>query len=152
MQHPYERDLEWDDEPTTPIERLFPARVLVAEDDDALRAMMASRLRGEGCEVIEACNGDQAFEMIAEIEDGAAQFDALDLVIVDVRMPGLSGLEVLDLLRAGRDATPVLVVTAYPEPELRAEVRRLGAHLLAKPFGLSRLTQAANAVLRGRPS
>jgi len=147
MQH-----AEWDDEPTTRFEKLAMARVLVAEDDDSLREMMASRLRHDGCEVVEARTGDEALDLISQIRDGRGPIDGLDLLIMDIRMPGLSGLEVGYLVRSWSVSAPLLFVTAYPEPELLDEMRQLRARVIAKPFGLSRLSTAANEALRTRAS
>jgi two-component system, cell cycle sensor histidine kinase and response regulator CckA len=142
----------WEDEPTNPYEWLRTARVLVAEDDEALRAMIATRLRSDGCDVVEACNGDDALELITAIDGGDAAIRALDLVVIDVRMPGLSGLEVIRLLRSWRWKTPVLFVTAYPEPHVFDDAAALEASVLAKPFVLSRLSRAASDTLAGRSS
>jgi DNA-binding response OmpR family regulator len=152
MEHRIHRHEDWDDEPTNPFEQLQAARILLAEDDPALRAMMATRLRQDGCDVAEARTGDEALDMITMIGDGEAPLADLDLVIIDVRMPGLSGLEVIRLLRSWQWSTPVLFVTAYPDPELAVEIGELDARLLAKPFGLSRLSNAALEAIRGRLS
>ena len=141
---------EWDEEPTNVFERLHTAHVLVAEDDDALRAMIVERLRRDGCEVIEARSGDEALEMIAMVLDRRAGFEQLDLAILDVRMHGMSGLEVVEILRDAHWDAPVLFVTAYPDPALRARASRLRCDLLAKPFGLSRLTKAASEAMARR--
>jgi len=152
MHHRIHHHDEWEDEPTNPFEQLLTARILLAEDDPALRSMMAARLRQDGCDVVEARSGDEALEMIATIADGEAPMEGVDLVIMDVRMPGMSGLEVIRLLRSWKWHTPVLFVTAYPDPELAIEVGELEARLLAKPFGLSRLSNAALETIRGRMS
>ena len=142
----------WDEEPTNKFEHIVAARVLVAEDDDALRSMVANRLRQDGCEVIEARSGDEALDVIAAIEDGFSTVPALDLVILDMRMPGLTGLEVVQLLRSWCWTTPVLLVTAYPAPDVLEEAVEYGVSVIAKPFGLSRLSHAASEALRRRPS
>jgi len=144
------RHQEWEDEPTKLFQRLQTAHVLVAEDDDDLREMIAERLRRDGCEVIEARSGDEALEMITMILDRRTGFEALDLVIMDVRMQGMSGMEVVEILRKASWDAPVLFVTAYPDPALRARAARLHADLLAKPFGLSRLSKAASEAIRRR--
>ncbi len=144
------REELWDDEPTTPFEMLRAARVLVAEDDPTLRAMMAARLRNDGCDVVEACSGDEAIELLATIAEGRSEVADIDLAIMDVRMPGLSGIDVLACLRAWRWKKPVLFVTAYPDEELIELAADLDARVLAKPFGLSRLSATALEALRGR--
>jgi CheY-like chemotaxis protein len=149
MQKNYTND--WDDEPTTNgFEWLRTARVLVAEDDVTLRAMIAARLRADGCYIIEAVDGDDALETITSIDCGSSDVRALDLVVMDVRMPGLSGLDVVRLLRSWHWQTPVLLVTAYPEPQLFAQASELEANVLAKPFVMSRLSRVASDTLAGR--
>lgn len=144
----YER---WDDEPTNPSVRIVRPRVLVAEDDPKLREMVSDRLRRDGCEVLDVATGDEALGLMEMIEAREAPIDCLDLVIMDVRMPGLSGIEVVYLLRAFRWETPILLMTAYPEPDLLDEARRLGVSILAKPFGFSRLSEAAGKAMTDRP-
>ena len=143
--HPWD-----DDEPTTPYEWLRTARVLVAEDDDSLRRMIATRLRADGCQVIEAASGDEALDVVSANEDGSSGIHALDLVVIDVRMPGVSGLDVVRLMRAWQWPTPVLVVTAYPSPEVFEQAIALDANVLPKPFVLSRLSRVAGDTLAGK--
>lgn len=140
----------WDDEPTTPFEWLRTARVLVAEDDDSLREMISARLRADGCNVVQAKNGDEALDLITSIDSGRAAVKALDLVVIDVRMPGMSGLDVVRVLRAWRWLTPVLFVTAYPDDRFLAHAGELGASVLPKPFVLSRLSRVASDALARR--
>lgn len=123
-------------------------RVLVAEDDEDLRSLVAEQLRRDGCEVFEAANGDEAMSVIADIAAGSGPADELELVVMDLRMPGMSGIEVMSVMRTMRCATPVLVVTAYPEPALFEEVERLGGMVLPKPFGFARLSAAASAAMK----
>ncbi len=146
---PYEG---WDDESTDPFARVSRVRVLVAEDDPKMREMVSERLRRDGFEVIEVGSGDEALGLMELIAAHQAPIDDLDLVIMDVRMPGLSGIEVVYLLRAFRWNTPILLMTAYPEPELLDEANRLGVSVLSKPFGFSRLTEAAVAAMREPPA
>ena len=150
MQHHVDPDQAFDDEPTQPIERL-PARVLVAEDDPALRALMVSRLRADGCEVIEAHSGDQALDALT---DAAIDADhrPLSLVVLDNRMPGLTGMEISYLVRAWGMKMPVLLVTAYPDPQMFDEADRLNVRVLAKPFGFNQLSRIAAAAIERRPS
>lgn len=123
-------------------------RVLVAEDDDDLRSLVAEQLRRDGCEVFEAATGDEALTVISDVVAGSGPADELELVVMDLRMPGLSGIEVMALMRSMRCPTPVLVVTAYPDPALFEEVERLGGVVLPKPFGFARLSAAASAAMK----
>lgn len=146
---PYEG---WDDQSTNPFARVLRARVLVAEDDPKMREMVSERLRRDGCDVIDVGSGDEALGLMELIASNQAPIDDLELLIMDVRMPGLSGIEVVYLLRAYRWNTPILLMTAYPEPELLEEAHRLGVSVLPKPFGFSRLSEAAVAAMRAPPT
>ncbi len=112
-------------------------RVLIAEDDDALRQLMARTLADDGYEVDEAMSG---FELLALLARPGGDYD---VVVSDVRMPGLTGLEVIDELRSHpelRDANlPVILVTAFADRQTRAEAGRLQAILLEKPLDLDAL-------------
>ena len=70
----------------------------------------------------------------------ASPWDPFDLLITDVRMPGLSGLDALRKLRAYRYQGPVVVITAFPDIDVVAEAARLDAALLPKPFSLAALS------------
>ncbi len=150
MQDHLDSEQAFDDEPTRPIEPR-PARVLIAEDDPALRALMVSRLRADGCEVIEVRSGDQALDALT---DAAIDADhrSLSLVVLDHRMPGLTGMEVSYLVRAWGMKMPVLLVTAYPDPEIFDEADLLNVRVLAKPFAFTQLSRIAAAAIDRRPS
>ncbi|MEO8840081.1 MAG: response regulator [Kofleriaceae bacterium] len=145
-QHPYEG---WEDQPTHSAIRLAAKRILVAEDDPELRSLIAERMRSVGCDVVEASNGERALDLLAAsvIEPVAAL--RFELAIMDVRMPGMSGLEVVYLSRLWEWPIKVLLVTAFPDVELVEECERLGVPLLQKPFSLMSINKAAVAVLRG---
>ena len=142
---------DWDDEPTRPGARRPRARVLVVEDDRAMRQLIVRRLLRDGHDVFQAASGDEALGLLAAPADDACpgDLDLVDLLVMDVRMPGRSGIEVLRWLRARRRRTPALVVTAFPSPALCDTAARLGARLLAKPFPLDRLSDLALASLAG---
>ena len=108
-------------------------RVLLAEDDEVFRALVASQLRRDGFEVVEAENGAELLErveaMLRTRPDGAL------VIVTDVNMPGLGGLDVLAVLRCADVAMPVVLITAFGDDEVRAEARDLGAvAVLSKPF------------------
>lgn len=117
-------------------------RVLVAEDDRAMRALVCLALRRAGLEVIEATDGT-AFS--AHVDRLAS--DPVDLIVTDVRMPGPSGLEVLEHLRASDTTTPVIVMTAFADDRSRERAQALGAALLDKPFELMDLRALALQLL-----
>jgi CheY-like chemotaxis protein len=130
--------------------------VLLAEDDPDLRELMAGALRGDGYTVIELGNG---LELLEELQRLRASDLAPDLVVSDIRMPGLGGLQTLSRLREWSCMAPVILVTAFAFEETLTNARALGAAIvLNKPFCMSDLRIAANcfaghsaAVNRGTP-
>lgn len=111
-------------------------RVLLAEDDPEMRALMAWALRADGYEVHEVGDGDALLQALGTVEAGE---EGPDLVVTDVQMPGASGLEVLERLRRSRARLPVLLVTAFGDWETHARAERLGAEVLDKPIELDDL-------------
>lgn len=132
----------WDDVPTQPLplDRWPPCRVLVAENEATLRTRIAEHLRAEGCDVLETGRGDVALRLIAQSED-PDDGCALDLAILDMKLPGLSGFEVADQLRTLEYKTRVLLLADGPEPGLVADLVRFGVAVLEKPFDGDELTR-----------
>jgi two-component system response regulator MprA len=118
-----------------------PNRVLVADDDRAIRESLARALQLEGYEVVAVVDGVEA---LARVRRGG--FDAL---VVDVMMPGVDGLAVCRVLRAEGDRTPVLMLTARVETPDRVAGLDAGADdYLPKPFELDELLARLRALLR----
>ena len=116
-------------------------RILVADDDPDLRALIASGLRRAGYDVVEACNGMEAIDHIAPTV--WTRRDGFKAIVSDVCMPDLTGLDLLAALRCTRFETPVILMTAFGDEEVRAEARSLGATaVLDKPFNLGELHAA----------
>jgi len=121
-----------------------PARVLVVEDDDAIAQVLQRSLRMEGYEVRVAEDGVSALEQ--------AHVFLPDLVILDLGLPGLDGLEVARRLRSQADDVPILVLTARDAVESRVEGLDAGADdYLVKPFERQELLARLRALLRRRP-
>jgi DNA-binding response OmpR family regulator len=117
-----------------------PPRVLLAEDDAELRRFLATTLRRDGYEVIEAKNGDELLSLIGSQILSPLDRPAIDLVVSDIRMPGQSGLRVLASLRRADWGTPVVLITAFGDRETHEEARRLGAvAVFDKPFDIDDL-------------
>ncbi len=107
-----------------------------------MRALVCLALRRAGLEVIEATDGTT---FNAHIDRLAT--DPVDLIVTDVRMPGPSGLEVLEHLRCSDATTPVIVMTAFADARCRERAQALGAALLDKPFELTDLRALALQLL-----
>jgi DNA-binding response OmpR family regulator len=126
-----------------------PPLVFLAEDDPALRALLASVLRREGYHVAEAADGRALTIAIASalLARGAP---GRTLVVSDVRMPGQDGLGVLRAFGNNARCPPFILLTAFGDPDLHAEARRLGAlAVFDKPFDVDLLCAAVRAHFRG---
>jgi len=109
-------------------------RVIVAEDDPMMRDLIACALRSDGFEVLEAESGDALERLASAIACGTLE---VSLVVSDIRMPGQSGLAVLPLLRQSSRPPPVVLITAFSEPETQQAALAMGATgVLDKPFEL----------------
>jgi DNA-binding NtrC family response regulator len=96
------------------------AKILVVDDDPALRGQLEWAARGEGREVVTAESGEQAVQFIQE--------NSFDVVVVDLKMEtDKAGLDVLKAAKEKDVYTQVIVVTAYGTPEVSVETMRLGA-------------------------
>jgi CheY-like chemotaxis protein len=125
-------------------------RVAVAEDDADMRALVADALRRDGCRVIELSDGAQLLVRIARQYRHSEPAEPLDLIVSDVRMPVITGLEILRGLRDAHCTTPVILMTAFGDPSTRHEAEALGAVLMDKPLHLADLREAARRALAHR--
>ena len=120
-------------------------KILVAEDDNAVRKSLERALRLEGYQVLMSSNGEQALEI--------ASVTPPDLYILDVMMPILDGLSVCRTLRRQGDKTPILILTARHQVSDRVSGLDAGADdYLAKPFALDELLARIRALLRRNAS
>lgn len=118
------------------------AGVILAEDDSAMRGMVAAVLKKRRYFVIELSDGNQLLDRIRRLERPESN-GSVALIITDHRMPGVTGLEVLAHMRRVGLGIPLILITAFGEPGLHAEARRLGAAaVLDKPFELEDLLAA----------
>jgi len=121
-----------------------PPRVLVVEDDDAIAQVLQRSLRMEGYDVKLAGDGVSALDL--------AHAFLPDLVILDLGLPGLDGIDVAKTLRRSDDDVPILVLTARDAVESRVEGLDSGADdYLVKPFERQELLARLRALLRRRP-
>ena len=119
------------------------ARVLVVDDDPKLLKMLSRTLQYEGFEVATATDGREALKKVDEWQP--------DLIVLDWLMPGLDGMGVIDNLRAVRDDTLILMLTARDAIEDRVEGLESGADdYLVKPFAPPNLLPRIHALLRPR--
>ena len=127
------------------------ARVVVAEDDADMRTMVADALRRDGHQVIELANGGELLVRIAHQYRRLEPAARVDLYVSDVRMPVVSGLEILRGLRDAHCTTPVILMTAFGDAQTRAEAESLGAVLMDKPLRLEDLRKEVLRLLADAP-
>lgn len=119
-------------------------RLLVVEDDDTIRETIRDALFHEGFEVSACADGRAALEMLQRQSDLPYA-----LVVLDLMLPGMSGLDVCRQLRAAGDQTPILVVSARDHETDRVLGLEVGADdYLVKPFGMRELVARARALMR----
>ncbi len=118
-------------------------RVLVVDDEERVRSFLVRALSGEGHEVVEASNGDEAVLHLAS--------HRVDLVLLDLVMPGRDGLAVLATINQDPDPPPVIVLSGVADVGARvAALERGAADFVPKPFHLSELLARARRHLQGR--
>ena len=118
-----------------------PRRVFVAEDDANTREVIVTALVDDGYDVIELEDGTEVVECLDIIARDA--FRAPDLIAMDVRMPGRSGVDVLEGMRRTGWSTPVVLFTSFASDDLRLRAAAAGSSVvIQKPFLMSELRDA----------
>jgi len=129
----------------TPASHQRPPCVLIAEDDQALRELLTFAMHRAGFSVACCNNGQRLLEMLQQGIDDAST--AVDIVVTDLRMPALSGLEVLEALSNRPGRPPVICMTAFGDPKTHQAAIRLGAtHTIDKPFDIDEMIELVRAV------
>lgn len=116
------------------------AKILVVDDEEDMRTTLAILLEAEGYTVITAMNGHGAMERLKK--------EPVDMVVSDIRMPDMDGIELLQQAKAVNPTIPVVMVTGYGSAELAVEAMKLGAFdYLQKPFDNERLYDVVRSAL-----
>lgn len=114
--------------------------LLIVDDQHGVRRLLQEVFAEEGYRVRTASGGEEALGMIAQ--------EAPDLVLLDIKMPGMSGLETLSELRKKNNGMPVLMMTAYGDLEVVGQAKKLGVkHYLIKPFDLTEVRHMVKGLL-----
>lgn len=122
--------------------RRKPHLVLVIDDDDAVRKLIKRFLEAEAHRVCLASDGAEGLALLNR--------ESVNLVLLDLKMPGMNGPEFLREFRKTNPNAPVIIVTGYPDSDLMTEVMRYGPiTLVAKPIERELLLQAVRTVLNG---
>ena len=105
------------------------AKILVVDDEEGIRKALVGYLsRTIECEITEACNGYEAIEKLEK--------DDIDLVLLDIKMPGISGTEVIQKVKTLSKEIPIIVITKWDSSEISKQVVDSGADYIPKPFSL----------------
>ncbi len=115
-------------------------RVLVVDDEEIVRYSLQRVLKEAGYDVVTAANGQEALDKMSQLR--------IELVLLDIKMPGLDGLQVLDLIRKSSNV-PVIMLTAVQEMTTVRDTLSLGADdYVRKPFNTRELLARIQAKLR----
>ncbi|GAB6909706.1 conserved hypothetical protein [Desulfosarcina cetonica] len=124
--------------------------VLLAEDDAEMRILLSLALKKNQCKVIECKNGVELLSKIEPILNGEKDV-GYDLIITDIRMPGITGMEVLEGIAGLPGCPPMILITAFGDPQTHEKGRQFGAAaVLDKPFELAELTGIVHTLLARR--
>ena len=115
-------------------------RILVVDDEDALRTVLSSELEGEGYHVRSAADGQEAINIL-----GGQEFD---LILLDIKMPNVDGFEVLKFVKDRQPKTKVVMLTGFADLKNAIESKKLGAEdFVSKPYDLVDLLTTVERVL-----
>jgi CheY-like chemotaxis protein len=124
-------------------------RLLVAEDDEALRSLIADTLRADGYQVMEVRHGLELLEVLEPAMFEGQHDVQPDLIISDYHMPGCTGMSILAGIHSTGLNIPFIVITAFGDEATHTKARNLGAvAVLNKPFALNDLRTAVLSYLR----
>ncbi|HEX8170066.1 MAG TPA: sigma-54 dependent transcriptional regulator [Thermoanaerobaculia bacterium] len=119
-------------------------RILIVDDEEVLRDVLDAVLRREGFDVISAASGEEALSILDSTEE-------VDLVILDVMLPGISGIDTLRAMRIANPTLPVIVITAFSSIDGAIEAMKQGAfHYIPKPFKNEEVVLTVNKALEQR--
>ena len=123
-------------------------RILLVEDDEIIRSMITLNLQEEGYEVIEAHNGSDALKLFETDNKGQSE-QKIDLVILDLMLPEINGLDICRLLRHRGNPIPILMLSAKAAETDRVLGLEIGADdYVTKPFSMKELVARCRALLR----
>ena len=118
-------------------------RILIVDDEEVLRDVLDAVLRREGFDVVSASSGEEALSLL----DG----EEIDLVILDIMLPGISGIDTLRSIRISNPHLPVIIITAFSSIDGAIEAMKYGAyHYIPKPFKNEEVVITVNKALEQR--
>ncbi|RJE86007.1 response regulator [Paenibacillus sp. 1011MAR3C5] len=117
-------------------------KVLIVDDQNGIRVLLLEVFSSEGYHTFQAANGKIALEIV--------KLEAPDLVLLDMKIPGMDGLEILKHIKAIDPSIKVIMMTAYGELDMIKEATDLGALMhFTKPFDIDEMRMEVNRQLQG---
>ena len=119
-------------------------RVLIVDDETSVRTLLSEVLQGQGYEVVVASSGEEAVEL--------ARKNPFEIVITDMRMPGISGVEAVTTFQREYPTTPVIILTGFPDVALAVDFMKKNdvVDYLTKPVEKDKLIAAVEQAAQGR--
>ena len=124
------------------------ARVLIADDELAVLSLFGDALRDVGYEVATVCDGLQLYQTLGFFDERPGQFPPFDIVITDIRMPGVTGIEALQGIAMIWPRLPIIVISSFVDRAMREAANCYrAAGVFQKPVGMPALISAVRAAL-----
>lgn len=121
----------------------MPARILIIDDEDAIRFSLRGILEDEGHDIIEAATGEEGLKLLAD--------DTPDVIFLDIWMPGMDGLAVLEHIHNATPNVPVIMISGHGTIETAVNAIKRGAHdFIEKPLSLEKVVLAVDRALEVR--
>lgn len=122
-------------------------KVLVIDDEEVIRKTIRQQLDGIGFEIIEAEDGEKGIELLNTLDNPLT----VDVIICDVRMPKINGVEAIAYFRREYPSMPIIVLTGYPDVKLATDFLKLGvSEYLTKPVDKERLIEVVTRTAQQR--
>lgn len=122
---------------------MTPLRILIVDDEPPIRRFLRTALTAQGYRIDEAADGEAALEFLAH--------NTVDLVVLDLGLPGIDGLEVVKRVRAESSVVPIVILSSRDDEAGKVAALDLGADdYVSKPFGVEELSARLRAALRHR--
>ncbi len=119
-------------------------RILIIEDEVDIRDILKLQLESGGHQVIEASNGEEGIELMKK----GSNLLQVGLIITDIRMPKVNGVEAIDYIKTNAPSIPIMVITGYPDTELAVNLLQRGVKdYLVKPVEKETLLSKVSAIL-----
>lgn len=117
-------------------------KILVVDDEEDVREVIKMHLEGENYSILEAEDGGVAIKALR------SNMESVAVILCDIRMPKVDGIECIDYLRREAPSIPIVVVTAYPDPELAVDLMKKGIkEYLVKPVEKEKLIQTVKKLV-----